>query len=92
VLCFTDIWVEVSMYPEGPETSHLDTGFLGFHMLKRLFRSSDCYYMRLMQPFQCKLQLKPFHWSPQMNFEISTTLSLSEKQTSTALSTLAHET
>jgi hypothetical protein len=23
-------WLEVSVYPEGPATGHLDTGFLGF--------------------------------------------------------------
>jgi hypothetical protein len=48
--------------------------------------------MLLMQPSQYELQLKLLLWSPQMNFEISATLSLSEKQTSIVLSNLVHET
>jgi hypothetical protein len=30
LFCLPDRWLQVSVYPEGPATGHLDTGFLGF--------------------------------------------------------------
>jgi hypothetical protein len=40
----SDRWLEVGVYPEGPATGHLDTGFLGFPLsykqMLRWFQSS----------------------------------------------------
>jgi hypothetical protein len=36
--CLPDCWLVVSTHPEGPATGHLDTGFLGFPVIKEMLR------------------------------------------------------
>jgi hypothetical protein len=43
-LLFANCWLEVSMHPAGPETGHLDTGFLGSSSKGR----DGCHHSKLL--------------------------------------------
>jgi hypothetical protein len=68
-----DCWLEVSVYPEGPATGHLDTGFLGFPLsLSKCWdgsQISSCYCVLLMQPSRLNIiKIKLPCWQRHKNY------------------------